>query len=140
MTEYRFDPFEPNETQRGEEENSSYRDPSGNGDAPFVMPQMPLDPIGKSSQNYGLIGLILTLTCCSVVGLILGIMALTRASASRRLLGYESAQAAVGKVLGILSIVFSAIRIISTIAWVALFTVGVLSGLAELNAAGGTVI
>ena len=132
-----FDPFEPGEGSGG---GGDFSFQSQNGDAPFVMPQMPIDPLGRSSQNYGLIGLIMTFLCCSIVGLILGIIALTRASASRRMLGFESAPASVGRVLGILAIVFSAVRMIVSVAWLILISYGVFSGLAALGAGGGTVI
>lgn len=106
---------------------SSYMDP---------VP-MPYDKRGKSAQIYGIIALIASITCCPIVGLVLGIIALTSASASRRLLGFESAQATSGKILGIVAIVLSVLGLLLVIAYAALIVIAVYS---ELGASGGVVI
>ena len=113
----------------------------GGGYEPIIPPMPPSDPAGRSAQKCGVIGLILALTCCSPHGIVLGILALMRASTSRRALGFETAHASTGRLLGTLSIVFSAIRIVSSIATVILVICGMLLGLdAGAGAVGGTVI
>ncbi len=141
MTGSDFDPFERGEgfsQKGGDSGNSGGQNPFGF--EPVIHPTPPSDPAGRSAQTYGLIGLILTLTCCSLAGLVLGVLAVMRASTSRRVLGFDTANASTGRVLGILAIVFSAIRIISSIASVVLVVCGMLAGLGAGAGAGGTVI
>ncbi len=106
--------------------------------SPYVDPvPMPYDNKGKAAQIYGIIALITSITCCPLIGLVLGIIALTNAAASRRFLGFESGQASSGKVLGIVAIVLSALGLLAVIAYVVLIVVALL---AEFGAAGGVTI
>ena len=105
---------------------------------PYVDPvPMPYDNKGKAAQIYGIVAVVTSIACCPIVGLVLGILALTNAAASRRFLGFESGQASSGKVLGIVAIVLSALGMFATIAYT---VITVLALLAELGETGGVTI
>ena len=59
----------------------------------------------STAQTLGIVGLILALICSPLVGIILGIMAITRAKSSSQLLGYELPEAKTGRICGIIAII-----------------------------------
>lgn len=114
-----FDPFNSASQSGGQQ---TYQQP----------PQQPEDSDGKTAKLYGIISIVLNVIgCCLPAGIILGILALLRVNASRRKLGYLSSDAHLGKVLGIVSIVWGALSFLFSM----LYTVFVF--LMPLLGAGG---
>lgn len=116
-----FDPFNSASESGGQQ---TYQQP----------PQQPEDSDGKTAKFYGIISIVLNVIgCCLPAGIVLGILALLRVNASRRKLGYLSSDAHLGKVLGIVSIVWGALSFLFSM----LYTVFVfLMPLLEAGGAG----
>ena len=123
-----FDPF-------GQENQQN----QNGGFNPFVrMP--PLDQQGISSRNFGIIALILSIFgCCLPAGIVLGILAVSRAARSRRYMGYLSAEAELGRTLGIIAIVVGSLALVAT---VLIFVLTLLLQFPTLSggAGGGTLV
>jgi hypothetical protein len=144
-----FDPFgnNPNDGQQQNERQPygqgyyGQQPPYGQppyGQPPYGQPpQQPDDHDGKSAKLYGIIGIILNIiSCCLPAGLILGILALVRVGSSRKKLGYLSDDARLGKVLGIVSIVWGGITLLLGVMYIAF---AVMMGLLDATG-GGTVV
>ena len=87
-----------------------YTTPTGNP-PPVNLPQQ-RDNDGSLSKTLGIIGLIVTLCSCQVAGIVLGIIGLSKAKRSKQTLGFETTEAATGRVLGIVNIVLGILMII----------------------------
>ena len=88
----------------------------------FYTPVSPIDnnamqanQTASSSQTLGIVGLIVSLVCCPLIGIILGIIAISKASTAKNMLGYEPSEAKTGRVCGIIAIVLGALSMISSI-------------------------
>lgn len=66
----------------------------------------------QTAQTLGIIALVLSLIFFPPAGIVLGILAISRAGASKRLLGYDISEARVGRTCGIIAIVIGAISIV----------------------------
>ena len=66
----------------------------------------------KNSQTLAIVALILAVVCCPLAGLIMGIIALNGAKASRNLLGFEAPEAKAGRACGIIAIVLGALSMV----------------------------
>ena len=87
---------------------------SGNGGAPGGQPQRDVD--GSTSKTLGIVGLVLTICVCQIAGIVLGIIGLSKAKKSANDFGYETSDAATGRVLGIVNIVLGVLMIVLSIA------------------------
>lgn len=138
-----YDPFgnTPGNGQQNGQQYYGQQPPYGQppyGQPPFgYPPQQPDDRDGKNAKLYGIIALILNfLGCCLPAGIVLGILAIVRAGSSRKMLGYQSDDARLGKVLGIISVVWSAISVLFIVLYVVfVVAIGILGA-----AGGGTVV
>lgn len=85
--------------------------------APYYPPaQAPNESNDAStSKTLGIVGLILALVCCPLAGLILGILACTRAKRAKQTMGFEPPDAATGRVCGIVAIVVGALSMFSSV-------------------------
>jgi len=93
-----------------------YAPPTGGGYYGNSAPQPPEDADGALSRTLGIIGLIVTVCSCQIAGIVLGIIGLLKAKKSARDLGFETSNAATGRVLGIVNIVLGSLLILFTIA------------------------
>jgi len=86
------------------------------------VPPTPNDASANSAQTLGIVGLIISIVCCRIAGLILGIIAVGKAKTSRLALGYEVPEARTGRVCGIIAIVISVVamagEILATVLYV----------------------
>ncbi|MBP5427782.1 MAG: DUF4190 domain-containing protein [Clostridia bacterium] len=110
-----------NQTNGGGSNNNYYRrytPPTdggpGNGGAPGGQPQRDAD--GSTSKILGIVGLIVNICVCQIAGIVLGIIGFVKARKSARDLGYETSDAATGRVLGIVNIVLGVLMIVLSIA------------------------
>lgn len=97
-----------------------YTTPTGNP-PPVNLPQR--DGDGATSKTLGIIGLIVTLCSCQVAGIVLGIIGLAKAKRSKQNLGFETPEAAAGRVLGIVNIVLGILMIILSVVMTAFYIV-----------------
>lgn len=97
------------ETGGGHYYYKQYTTPTGNP-PPVNLPQPDSD--GSTSKTLGIIGLIVTLCSCQIAGIVLGIIGLAKAKRSKQNLGFETPEAATGRVLGIVNIVLGILMII----------------------------
>ena len=67
----------------------------------------------SASLTLGIVGLIFSLVCCGITGIILGIIALNKATTAKNLLGNEPAEIKVGRVCAINAIVWGAIHLVA---------------------------
>ena len=67
----------------------------------------------SASLTLGIVGLIFSLVCCGITGIILGIIALNKATTAKNLLGSEPAEIKVGRVCAINAIVWGAIHLVA---------------------------
>ena len=118
----------------GAEKNnySQYSPPTGNSIYPD---RPPLDTEGSTSKILGFVGLFVTLCFCQIAGIVLGIIGLSKARASARNLGFETSDAATGRVLGIVNIVLGILYILVIIAYGVFLIVS--GSLAAMMADGG---
>ena len=101
-----------NNFNQNNEQNEGWSYQSGQ----FYTPVTPIDSanvVGNStastSLTLGIVGLIFSLVCCGITGIILGIIALNKATTAKNLLGHEPAEVKVGRVCAINAIVWGAI-------------------------------
>ena len=127
-----YEPYDPNNNNNdnwddrqkndGGYGNNNYRQytpPTGNGIFPNQMGQQPpRDQDGPTSKTLGFVGLFVTLCFCQLAGIILGIIGYAKARNSARTLGFESSDAATGRVLAIVNIVVGSLSILVSIAYV----------------------
>ena len=64
-----------------------------------------------ASLTLGIVGLIISLACCGMIGIVLGIIALNKATTAKNLLLHEPAEVKVGRVCAINAIVWGAIHL-----------------------------
>ena len=137
-----YEPYDPKNSKDnwdeqpkydGDSDNNRYRQytpPTGNGIFPNQMGQPPRDDHGATSKTLGFVGLFVTLCFCDIAGIILGIIGLSKARTSAQLLGFETSDAATGRVLGIVNIVLGSLRVLITIGYfVFLIITGTLSAM-----------
>lgn len=95
-----------------------YKTPEGGSFSdPGYRPQPPRqDTDGASSKKLGIVGLIVTLCCCQIAGIVLGIIGYGKAKRSAQNLGYETSDAATGRVLAIINIVLGILSIVGSVA------------------------
>ena len=79
------------------------------------VPPTPNDASANSAQTLGIVGLIVSIICCQIAGLILGIIAVSKAKMSRLTLGYEVPAARTGRICGIIAIVISILFMVGTL-------------------------
>ncbi len=87
------------------------------------------DKNGSSAQILGIIALVVTFVCCPLVGLILGIIAMNKAKASRLTLGYESQEGKVGRICGLIALIASIVTMVINVAVSVLYIALVVSGI-----------
>ena len=83
-------------------------------------PQRREDTDGATSRTLGIIGLFVTLCCCQIAGIVMGIIGYGKAKRSAQNLGYETSDAAIGRVLAIVNIVLGILSIIGSVVTVVL--------------------
>ena len=102
-----------------------YTTPTGNPGSPSRQPVRDTD--GATARTLGIVGIIVTLCCCQIAGIVLGIIGYGKAKRSAQNLGYETSDAATGRVLGIVSIVLGILSIVVSV--VSLLLSGVFTAL-----------
>lgn len=107
--------FDQNNFNQNNQQNSGW---SYQNDQ-FYKPVTPIDnnaieasKHASSSQTLGIVALIVSLVCCPLVGIILGIIAISKASKAKNLIGEEPSEARTGRVCGIVAIVLGAISMV----------------------------
>ena len=96
----------------------------------------PNDPTAGSAQTLGIVGLVLSILSCFPVGLILGIIACSKAKTSRMALGFSLPEARTGRICGIASIAISATYIgLLLIPFIIMIIVAIVDSAAESSAA-----
>lgn len=68
----------------------------------------------STAQTLGIVGLVVSLICCALAGIILGILAISRAGKAKNLLGYESPEAKTGRICGIVAIILGTLSMIGS--------------------------
>ncbi len=68
----------------------------------------------STAQTLGIVGLIMSVVCCALIGVVLGILAINRASNAKNLLGYETSEAKTGRICGIIAIVLGVLSMVSS--------------------------
>lgn len=106
-----------------------YSPPTGNGQGNFGFPggQPPRDSDGATSKTLGIVGLFITFCFCQIAGIVMGIIGYNKAKRSAQFLGYETTDAATGRVLGIVNIVLGILLLVGSVA--SLVFTGVLTSL-----------
>ena len=94
-------------------ENGGYTIP-GNPDLSGGRP--PQDTDGSTARTLGIVGLFVTICLCQIAGIVMGVIGYSKAKRSAQTLGYETSDAATGRVLGILNIVLGILLIVASIA------------------------
>ena len=124
-----YEPYDPKKSNDnwddqpkydGDSDNNRYRQytpPTGNGIFPNQMGQPRRDEDGATAKTLGIVGIFVTLCFCQLAGIILGIIGYSKARASFRNMGFETSDAATGRVLGIVNIVLGSLSILATIAY-----------------------
>ena len=103
------------------------------GSATYTTPKT--DTFGSSSQIMGILSIVLAFVCCSVIGIVLGAMAISRSKRSVAEMGYESSEAKTGNICGIIGLVIGIIGTLITLVFIALYAIGVMAIISE----GGTI-
>lgn len=85
----------------------------GSGGPGFQPPRQDTD--GATSRTLGIIGIFVTLCCCQIAGIVMGIIGYGKAKRSAQNLGYETSDAATGRVLGIVNIVLGILSIVGSV-------------------------
>lgn len=70
----------------------------------------------SSAQTLGIVGLIVSLVCCPLIGIILGIIAISRAKSASMALGYVPTEAKTGRICGIIAIVLGVLSFLLALA------------------------
>ena len=103
----------------------------GQGFAPNFAP--PIDPRiaegekkAENSKLMGIIGLIVGVLCCGLIGVVLEIISFVMAKKSIDLLGYEHPDAKTGKICALIGLILAIIRIVVIIIYILLFILGVI--------------
>ena len=97
-----------------------YKAPEGGGaGGPGSQPPQQ-DSDGATSKTIGFIGLFVTLCCCQIAGIVMGIIGYGKAKRSAQALGFETSDAAIGRVLAIVNIVLGILSIIGSVVTVVL--------------------
>ena len=95
------------------------------------VPQTPNDPNANSAQTLGIVGLIVSIVCCALAGLIMGIIACSKAKTSRMTLGYEVPEARTGRICGIIAIVLGALSMAGSLIYLIVIWAFGMSGIWE---------
>ena len=74
----------------------------------------PVDTSGNSAQTMGIVAIVASLFC-SIVGLIVGILAISRARESLMMMQYETPAAKTGRICGIVAVIISALSIAGSV-------------------------
>lgn len=69
----------------------------------------------RTAQTLGIVALVISLVLLPPVGIVLGILAIARARAAKRSLGYEISEARVGRICGIIAIVVGGVSIVANV-------------------------
>ena len=69
--------------------------------------------LASSSKTLGILGIVLSIICCPLIGLIMGIMAMSRAKTSKMMLGTSISDAKIGRVCGIIALLISIVWIVA---------------------------
>ena len=105
--------FDPNQSDRTQNQFFEDRPPIQIPGMPEFEPtQMQGNAKAKNAQTLGIVALVLSVVCCPLAGIILGIIALSAAKTSRTLLRFEAPAAKSGRVCGILAIVLGALTMV----------------------------
>ena len=79
----------------------------------------------KNSMILGIVGLVVDISCCGIVGLVLNIISLVMAKNAKSILGYEHPDAKTGKICSIIGLVISALTIIVYILYLVLIILAI---------------
>jgi hypothetical protein len=123
---YQNNNYQNNNYQNQYYQNQYYQSNPNGGFGPQIEP----DVHGPKAKTFGLIGLIISLFCCPLAGIVLGILAVLRAKDSKNEMGFLSSDASTGRVLGIVAIVIGALSMLLSL----FFTIFI--ALMEIAAAG----
>lgn len=124
---YQNNNYQNNNYQNQYYQNQYYQSNPNGGFGPQIEPDMH----GPKAKTFGLIGLIISLLCCPLAGIVLGILAVLRAKDSKNEMGFLSSDASTGRVLGIVAIVIGALSMLSSAVTIIM---GVMAGLLEAGA------
>jgi hypothetical protein len=124
---YQNNNYQNNNYQNQYYQNQYYQSNPNGGFGPQIEP----DVHGPKAKTFGLIGLIISLFCCPLAGIVLGILAVLRAKDSKNEMGFLSGDASTGRVLGIVAIVIGALSMLSSAVTIIM---GVMAGLLEAGA------
>ena len=72
------------------------------------------DPVGNTAQTFGIVAIVASLFC-SIVGLIFGILAISRARESFMMMQYETPAAKTGRVCGIVAVIVAALSMVGSV-------------------------
>ena len=81
----------------------------------YPTPDPKNDLAGSNAKIFGIVALIVSVCCCSVIGIILAVVSLVYVSKSRQEMGQITKDAEVGKILSIIAIVVSALSLLSAV-------------------------
>ena len=118
------------------DQNNQHFDPQGTNNSFYTQPgySPPIaDPQGDSSQTLGIVALV-CLFFCQIVSIVCGAMAIGRAKESRALLGFETQASKVGRICGILALVFGILSVVAVLFYIACWLIIVFIGLASPSA------
>lgn len=119
------DPQPPKDFGRSEEARQAFDNGQtswSNPGTPYSnVPPTPNDPSANSAQTLGIIGLIVSLVCCRIAGIVLGILAINKAKSSRMRFGYELPEARTGRICGILAIIFAAVALVCIVIYIIIY-------------------
>lgn len=113
------------------DQNNQQFDPQGTNNTFYTQPGYypPIsDPQGDSSQTLGIVALV-CLFFCQIVSIVCGAIAISRAKASRALLGFETQSSKVGRICGILALVFGILSVAVVLFYIAIWVIIVIVGL-----------
>lgn len=84
----------------------------------YPTPDSKNDISGSNAKIFGIVALIVSFCCCSVIGIILAVVSLVYASKSKQEMGQITKDAEIGKILSIIAIVVSALSLLSAVGFV----------------------
>lgn len=70
------------------------------------------EQFGKSSQSFGIAALITTLCCCPLIGLILGLVAISKSKKCKQLLNADIPQSKVGRICGYIALIIFVLSLV----------------------------
>lgn len=85
---------------------------------PYPTPEPKNDLAGNNAKILGIVALIVSVCCCSVIGIILAVVSLVYVSKSKQEMGQITKDAEIGKILSIIAIVLGALALLSSIGFV----------------------